>query len=780
MNLTNKCSLYAACFKVLTYRFALICIFSFSIYISRVDSQPLSNLTMKQSKINHRSQMLLFADKLVFDHDTDTITAEGGVQIRYSGNRIVARHVSYNQKTKRVIAEGNVKIVDAKGFKLYAKRIDLTDDLGEGFINSLRLETLDKTYFTAESATRNREQMTIFNNGVYTACEFCQRKLRKDVSWQIKAKRIIWNNNAKNIRFENSKFEIFGIPIAKLSTFEIADSTVKRKNGFLAPHFSYKSYLGFAIKNSYFWNLAPNYDFTFSTTGYSKEGILTQGEWRHLLEKGEYNIRFSYLYQTKRNNLDYWIPEQHKTNRYMFSTKGQFTINPCWVYGWDIMAESDSNFGRTYEISGYNEAVQRSQIYLKGLYGRNYFNMHFYHFNIQENILRNDPEQNIYKQHYSKQPWVLPRIDYTFIPEKAVFDGELKFTANLQMLYREKTDFALSNAAVKSFASISRTNTHLTNKLQWKRTFINNYGFVFTPIFSIRSDIIDNYKNNPQTDQYYNTLHGMATIGLETHYPLLLITDNSSHIIEPIAQIFVRNNEQYTNRYVNEDAQSFVFDATTLFLCDKFSGYDRLEGGTRANIGVRYSTNFNNNWSIYGLTGQSYQLIGRNSYDFNDVIYISANSGLEGARSDYVAMLSIDDGNGFTLTSRGRLDKKNLIIRRGEIDLQKRFNPLMFGLQYAYIERQADYEYAQNRQEISVRNDFRLNDKWQLSANASYDIVSNTLIDTGTKLSYQNECVELAFGYLRSRSPREHAISHKWNFLISFRTIGDFGSNILP
>ena len=39
----------------------------------------------------------------------------------------------------------------------------------------------------------------------------------------------------------------------------------------------------------------------------------------------------------------------------------------------------------------------------------------------------------------------------------------------------------------------------------------------------------------------------------------------------------------------NEDAQSFVFDATTLFERDKFSGYDRIEGGTRANVGFRYS-----------------------------------------------------------------------------------------------------------------------------------------------------------------------------------------------
>ena len=50
----------------------------------------------------------------------------------------------------------------------------------------------------------------------------------------------------------------------------------------------------------------------------------------------------------------------------------------------------------------------------------------------------------------------------------------------------------------------------------------------------------------------------------------------------------------------NEDAQSFVFDATTLFERDKFSGYDRIEGGTRANIGLRYTGTFDNGWTANG------------------------------------------------------------------------------------------------------------------------------------------------------------------------------------
>lgn len=786
MGLTGKCGFYPARFKVLACGTVLVCIFGFSTYISHADAQVLSRLTTNQSRTDPGSRMLLSADELVFDRNAGTIIAQGNVQIEYDGNRVVARHVIYNQKTKRVIAEGNVEIVDAKGVKLYAEQIDLTDDLGEGFVNSLRAETPDKSHFAAESAERSQGQITVFNNGVYTACEPCYDKPAKDVLWQVKSKRIIWNGATKTMRFEDSQFEMFGVPVAWFPVFEMADPTVKRESGFLTPSFSYKTKLGVGVENSYFWNLAPNYDFTLSATGYSKQGLLTQGEWRHRLKNGSYDIRFAHIYQTDRNAFDHWTPDRRETNRYMLSTKGQFVINPRWVYGWDIMAESDRNFGRTYEIDGYNRDVQRSQIYLEGLHDRNYFDMRFYHFNVQEDILRDRPERNIYERH-SRQPWILPRIDYTFIPDEAILGGELKFTANLQTLYREKADFAFADEAgnplrIARLAGIKGTSARLTNELEWKRSFINDYGFVLTPIFALRGDAITIHSDEtyPTIDLRSDALRGMATAGLEIRYPLLFTANNSSHLIEPIAQIFVRNNEQYTGRLVNEDAQSFVFDATTLFSRDKFSGYDRLEGGTRANIGMRYSGDFDNGWSIYGLAGQSYQLAGRNSYASKDVVHVNANSGLETARSDYVAMLGVDNGNGISLASRGRFDEKDLTIRRGEVDLQTQINPLTLGLQYAYIERQPDYGYAQNRQEISVRGSYRLNDKWRLNADTSYDIVSESLVRAGTGFSYQDECFGLILGYLQTRNPGESAVSHKWNFLLSFRTIGDFGSGTSP
>src|SRR6202000_1699437 len=105
----------------------------------------------------------------------------------------------------------------------------------------------------------------------------------------------------------------------------------------------------------------------------------------------------------------------------------------------------------------------------------------------------------------------------------------------------------------------------------------------------------------------------MPTIGLEYRYPFINVQPWGSTTGEPIAQVIVRPNEPYSGKLPNEDAQSVVFDTSSLCSVDKFSGYDREEGGGRANVGAQVTTQFNQGGSIVAVVGQSYQLFGLNS-----------------------------------------------------------------------------------------------------------------------------------------------------------------------
>ena len=76
----------------------------------------------------------------------------------------------------------------------------------------------------------------------------------------------------------------------------------------------------------------------------------------------------------------------------------------------------------------------------------------------------------------------------------------------------------------------------------------------------------------------------------------------------------------------------------TLFERDKFSGYDRMEGGTRVNLGVRYSGVYGTGWTTNAVLGQSYQVGGQNSFAQPDLVNVGAFSGLETPTSDYVGL----------------------------------------------------------------------------------------------------------------------------------------------
>ncbi len=269
----------------------------------------------------------------------------------------------------------------------------------------------------------------------------------------------------------------------------------------------------------------------------------------------------------------------------------------------------------------------------------------------------------------------------------------------------------------------------------------------------------------------------MATAGLELRWPILFSTTSSTHILEPVAQIFVRNNERYAGQLPNEDAQSFVFDASNLFSRDKFSGYDRVEGGTRANLGLRYSGNFkDSDWALYALGGQSFQLGGLNSYAASDFVNVGADSGLEDARSDYVAMIGTSNSTGLALAARGRFGKDDFAVQRGEFEAQQSWEKLTVSGQYAYIAPQPAYGYSDLRQEVTGSATARINTNWRVFGSGTYDLVSDTLVRASSGLAYDDECFTYSMAYIQTRNPGDEKASHSVGFTISLRTLGDFGN----
>jgi LPS-assembly protein len=787
---------------------ALACIFAATALPYAAEAQDIG---LDNAAVSNDAQMLLEADTIVYDNDRNTVAAIGGVQIEYDGYTLVAQKVTYDQNTSRLVASGNVEIVDRDGTRIYSDEIDITDDFRDGFVQTLRVETADKTYFAAESAERRDGEVTTFNQGVYTACAPCEDNPDKPPIWRVKAKKIIWNGKTKTVRFERSRFEFFGFPLAFLPVFEIADPTVKQKSGFLFPSYRVSDELGHGVRVPYYWGISPTYDITFKPTWYSKQGFLAEAEWRQQFNNGQYSITVAGIRQQNpeefyRNRRQELRSADAENWRGMIGTKGEFEINPRWTFGWDVMVQSDKYFAKRYGIDGFTENTRYNQIYLTGLNDRNYFDLRGYKINIQETRRDYNPVngRDEYNARNSRQPWVLPSFDYSYTPDEPVFGGELNIDVNLTGIHRGELDLAgFAGQRAGAIRGIEGTSARLTTEAEWKRSFIAPGGLMLTPLLHGRVDAIgvnysdasltaiDNFatRNSLAADVRSEYYRAMATAGLEARWPILFSTTSSTHILEPMAQLFARPDATYgdTLGIPNEDAQSLVFDASNLFERDKFSGYDRIEGGVRANLGVRYSASFGDGWAANALFGQSFHLAGANPYASPDFVQVGAFSGLETNRSDYVGSVDLISPVGLSLGASARFDEESFEVRRTDARAGYSNDILAVSSRYSLIEAQPGYGFSHDRQEIRASASVRVQENWRVFGSTTFafggydDSQGNPIEDTFVKKSigfaYDDEC----FSYTLTATEKINQVSgekaHTFGFSVSLRTIGDFGTS---
>ncbi|MDR6815080.1 LPS-assembly protein [Neorhizobium sp. 2083] len=716
------------------------------------------------------AKLLLRANELVYNQDAKLVTASGGVQLYYNRYKMVAQRVQYDQKSGRVMATGNIELIEPGGTRVYADQLDITDDFGEGFMNALRVETTDNTRLAAESAERQPGDLMVLNNSVYTACLPCAQTPGKAPLWQVKAERVVRNGQTHTIRLENAQFELFGLPIGRLPfAIEVPDETVERKSGLLFPQFSASDNLGFGVTVPYYHVFSPSMDATLSPTYYSNQGLLIQGEIRNKFEAGEHTFRFAGIHQNDPAAFDPNTADRAADNRFMAASKGEFQINPRWTFGWNVMAQSDNNFSRTYKLTGVGDDTFTNDVYLTGIGTRNYFDLHGYYFNIQDDTVFNTAEQ--------KQAIAYPSLDYSYYAPQPILGGELSITSNITNLSRREDDW-YTEGTTNRFPGLEGSYSRFTAEAEWKRTFNTLDGLLLTPILAARGDGI-RHTGSGTPGAYLGDMEPegangryMLTAGLEARYPILLTTENSSHVIEPIAQIFARPDEQMAGGLPNEDAQSFVFDATSLFERDKFSGFDRVEGGTRANVGIRYTGTFANGIGVRSIVGQSYHIAGQNSFATQDLVQAGANSGLETRRSDYVAMAAIDLPQGFTVGASTRFDEKTFAVKRTDASFGYTTPRLSGTLVYTQVDPQPEYGSDESREVLKNTMSFRINENWALAGTATWDLADKELVRRGIGISYADECTIFTVAY--TDKPSDTA-ANDWTVSarLSFRTLGD-------
>jgi len=215
--------------------------------------------------VTNDGKMTVQAVEVDYDYNNQRVSAVGNVQMFYNGTSVEADKVIFDQKTKRLHAEGNIRLTDAEGKVTYANIMDLSDDYRDGFVDSLRVDTADATRMAATRADRSAGNYTVFEKRRVYRLRALQGQ--SEEGRRCGRSRVRVSSTTRPTRCCISKTRSSSSSACRWRICRISRRPIrplKRKTGFLMPSYTTVTGYGYGVETPFYWAIAPDYDATFN------------------------------------------------------------------------------------------------------------------------------------------------------------------------------------------------------------------------------------------------------------------------------------------------------------------------------------------------------------------------------------------------------------------------------------------------------------------------------------------------------------------------------------
>jgi LPS-assembly protein len=689
-------------------------------------------------------QTLISADNIENDDKTQTVLARGNVEITDQGRVLKAEEASFNQIDKTVQARDDVALVEADGTVMFAREGTLSSDMADGFAKNVGMLMPDDSRFAARDARRARNRYVIFSRGLYSPCALCKEDPKEPPLWQLKASRIVHDNQSHDIMYRDATMEMFGAPIFYIPYFSHPDPTVKRRQGFLTGTIGRNADVGAIVKTPYYFDIAPDFDYTLIPTFTSEDNPRWGGILRKRFNRGAIEFQHSLAIADRTDEDGTVKKDQIRGHLQGFM---RFDLDNIYRTGAEFAVLTDKNYLRRYSES--SEDTLTNRVYLEGFKGRDFSALEFFYF--QDNRPGARPEQ----------PLTLPRIRYNMLGEpNAMLGGRWSFDGLVTALQRE------DGADTRKFGV----------DFGWERRDILPMGFVSTLKGSVRNDLfwVDNLQD-PTTpvrqfdNDFTNRLfpQGQATIS----YPVAAYYDSFSHVVEPIAAFTVSPRYDYDPRIPNEDSVDVEFDTTNLFDLNRYPGSDQQEQGARLTYGLKTGFYGNKQGMAEFMFGQNYRI--------TDDPLFPAGSGLENSRSDYVGKATLQPGSWLYVDYFFRLEESNFNFLKHDLFTSAGIPEFRPYVRYLNLTPPSTLPGAVgDLNEVTYGFSSNFVQYWTFVAEQKHNLlaVDNTLLTTTVGLYYGDECFNASLSFTRDNTVRTGVNSgDTYFFRFYFKNLGGFG-----
>ena len=218
----------------------------------------------------------------------DELHLIGDAEIRRGGTVLKADRITYVQRTDEVTATGNARVSrQGASFSGPSMKFRITSRSG-----SMENATWEYAPRNLRGCAKNVHflsgDQTSFENVTVTTCK------RDDEAWFIKLNELEIDEYDRLATGTGATLHFFGMPIFGTPWFSFPISS-ERRSGFLTPTYGMSSTRGVDIAIPYYFNLAPNYDWTVTPRVMSKRGLMIGNEARLMLPNFEGQATFNYL-----------------------------------------------------------------------------------------------------------------------------------------------------------------------------------------------------------------------------------------------------------------------------------------------------------------------------------------------------------------------------------------------------------------------------------------------------------------------------------------------------
>lgn len=684
--------------------------------------------------------VLMKADELVYERDLGLVVAKGNVEIMQGERILLADTVSYNQKTNVVTASGSVRLLEPSGDVFFADYVELSDDLKDGVVENIRIRLSDDSRLAANAGKRTGGVRTEMRQAVYSACESCKDDPEKAPLWQVKARRVVHDKEAREVRYHDAWLEMWGVPVAYTPYLEHADPSVKRKTGFLAPSYGSNANVGAFVEVPYFFAIDEDKDATLRPIYTSDDGLVYSGEYRQRFDSGEFDISGSLAIADRDSGEgDDTTTNKNEGRGHVFA-KARWDINETWRTGADINRSTDRTYLRKFNFFGEPGNVLTSNAYVEGFRKRNYVGVNAWWF--QDLRLGLQPDTKL----------ILPNAQYFGVTEADKLGGRWNIDGDVRSLY-------VDDSPQSQRGSI---------KANYKLPLVSPFGLITTLSGGARGDLyyVD-YNNADQDNGFEGRLVPQAQADLRM--PFGRQAGDFYQIIQPIGGVVLKPTNLNDDDIPNDDSTVIEEDDTNLASLDRAPGLDRVEEGARLYYGLGAG--------MYDPWGGLVRAFFGQSYSFSDDKRLQNEAGLNRNFSDFVGHIEVVPNRYMDVLYRYQLNETDLEPNVSEVSFNLGPKAIRLSGDYIFVRNEPNEDSFRTREEITVHASSQVDAWWTWRAFYKRDLDLDESRNAGVSLIYEDECFIFEGRWDRDFTASTDVDSGDTLFFrLTFKTLGEIES----